>query len=107
MTCRTPVPPVPAGISPEIAALWTEYFQAYAKGERDGATDEDIGAAGEVMEAAASRLALIPHGSPRDIAAKARLVIYVQDEIGGLTSAEKEIRASALAAVLAMAEDTA
>ena len=103
MTCRTPVPPVPAGISPEIAALWTEYFQAYTKGERAGATDAVIGAAGKVMGAAASRLALTPHRSLQDIATKALFVIHAQNEIGGLTSAEDDVRASVLAAVLAMA----
>ncbi|WP_206664776.1 hypothetical protein, partial [Dankookia rubra] len=41
-----------------LAAIWTEYFQAYAWGERDGATDDDIAAAGKEMEAAARRLAI-------------------------------------------------
>ena len=107
MACRTPVPPVPAGISPEIAAIWAAYFRAFTTGEDGGATDETIGTVGEEMEAAAHRLAITPHRSLHDLAAKAQLVLYVQDEIGGLTSAEDEVRASVLAAVLAAAEDTA
>ena len=107
MVCRIPVPSAPAGISPEIAAIWAAYFRAFTRGESGGATDEIISAAGEEMEAAARCLALTPHRSLRDIAAKARLVIYVQDEIGGLTSAEKEVRASVPAAMVMMAEVTA
>ena len=107
MACRTPVPPVPAGISPEIAAIRAVYFRAFTTGEDGGATDETIGTAGEEMEATARRLAITPHGSLRDIAAKAQLVLYVQDEIGGLTSAEDAVRVSVLAAVLAMVEETA
>ncbi|WP_165982935.1 hypothetical protein, partial [Dankookia rubra] len=82
---------------------WTEYFQAYAWGERDGATDDDIAAAGKEMEAAARRLAITPHQSLQDIAAKAQFVIYVEAEGGRLSTAESDVRASVLAAVLAMA----
>ena len=103
MGVRTSIPPVPVGVSSEIAAFWTEYFQAYAKGEHACATDAVIGAAGEVMEAAASRLALTPHQSLQDIAAKAQFVIYVEVEGGGLSTAENDVRASVLAAVVALA----
>ena len=61
-------------------------------GDNDGASNAVTDIAAEETDAAASRLA-----------AKALFVIYAQDEIGGLTSAEDEVRASVPADALAMA----
>lgn len=72
---RSSTPPAPAGASPEIAAIWRDYFRAYARGSRYDVTDAALDAAGKAMEAAAERLANALHSSPHDLAAKARFVM--------------------------------
>ena len=103
MTGRLPPHPVPAGVSPAITAAWTKYFKVRSLGDSAEASDavEDIMV--EEMDAAASRLATTRCRSLHDIAAKALFVIYAENEIGGLTSAEDEVRVSVPADVLAMA----
>ena len=96
-------PPVPAGVSPEIAGIWTEYFQAFEKTGSAGTSDDDRDILVKEMDVAALRLAVTPCQTLYDIAAKAQLVIYAQTVIAGLTRAEKAVRASVLNAVVAMA----
>lgn len=93
-------PPVPAGISPEIAAAWAEYFGAFARTGCDDATDDDTDLAVDEMDIAASRLALVPCRSLHDIAAKAEFALYTENVLGGLAAAEEAVRTSALAAVV-------
>ena len=107
MTGHLPEHLAPAGVSPAIADVWTAYFQAFARGESDGASDAVTDIAVQEMAVAASQLAAMPCRSLPDLAAKAQLVLYAQDEIGGLTSAEDAVRTSVLAAVLVMVEETA
>lgn len=93
----------PAGVSPDIVTAWTDYFQAYAIGMRRNASDDAIDKSAKGMEAAACRLATTPHRSLQDIAAKAQLVLYAQNDDGSASFAENDIRTSVLAAVVALA----